>query len=293
MRCLIMGMMVLTLAVGVVAQDFEQIPVRVDELRGPVLGVRAAGGNMLAVTGPEGLLLVDSDYAEMAARLDSTLAALERGPVAMIVNTHWHFDHVGGNEHLGRGGAVVVAHENTRRYMAASQSLAFIDTDVPASPPAAWPDICVHDRLTLHWGDEVIELHHVTGHTDTDLLVHLPASNILHMGDLLFQGGYPYVDTEHGGGIDGLIDGVSLAISLCDDETLVVPGHGPLAGRDDLTAYLEVLTEYRGLVAQLKSAGKSLDEVIAAAPAAHLDEQWGQRMFPPAGMMTFIYLTLP
>jgi len=293
MRSPLLLVALLALVAPALAQDFSKVPVQVHHLRGPVHDVRAAGGNMLAVAGPDGLLLVDSDYAEMAARVDSTLSAMDAGPVRLIVNTHWHFDHVGGNEFLSRDGAVVVAQARTREYMSAPQSLAVIDTEVPASPPAAWPDICVHDQLTLHWGDEVVALYHVAGHTDTDLLVHLPVANVLHMGDMLFHGGYPYMDTEHGGSIDGLIAGVTRALGLCDDETLVVPGHGPLAGRDDLQTYLAVITEYRGLVAAAKGAGQTLEQVIEAQPAAHLDEQWGQRMFPPSAFMTFIYVSLP
>lgn len=150
-----------------------------------------SGGNIVVCDGPRGVLLVDADFAEMADKIVATVGSLGCSPVRAVINTHWHYDHVGGNAALAEAGALVIAHETASDHMASAQHVDVIDQDVPASPPAALPVIAVADSLVLHWGEQVVGIHHVPpAHTDGDLLVHFPAADVLHVGDIFFNPDY-------------------------------------------------------------------------------------------------------
>lgn len=277
------------LATTTAAQDFSRIPVRTTELAPGTRLVEGAGGNMLACAGPQGLLVVDTDYLEMNAKLGAALDSLGAGPCRLVVNTHWHFDHVGGNAALAAAGAVVMGHANTRRHMSGDQHLDVIDHDVPASPPDAWPSVTVSDTL-FSWGEETVVLRHVpAAHTDGDLVVQLRQADVVHTGDLCFNGGYPYIDTAHGGTIDGVLAGLDVVLALAGPATRIVPGHGPVATREELQAYRDALQQFRDLVVAEMEAGKTLAEVQAAKPTAALDAVWGRRMFPPDAFADLVF----
>ncbi|MDO9693414.1 MAG: MBL fold metallo-hydrolase [Candidatus Latescibacteria bacterium] len=275
------------------AQDFGPLQFRTEELAPGVHLLQGAGGNVLACAGGGRLLLVDADYEQMADKLLAATAALESGPVALAVATHWHFDHVGGFGALAAAGAMLAAHESVPGWMASPQHLDVLDHDVPASPAAALPRICVGDTLTLRWGDETIGLRHVAGHTGGDLVVRLHRADVVHAGDLFFNCGYPYIDTAHGGSIDGMIRGLQYVLTLCGPATRVVPGHGPVATPTQMRVYLGILEEYRHIVATEKAGGATLAEIVAARPAASLDERWGEAMFPPEDFIEMIWLSVP
>lgn len=291
---IILSAALLAAAAGVAnAQDFGPITETATELAPGLHLLQGGGGNVLACAGDGGLLLIDADVEQMADKLLAATAALQAGPVALAVATHWHFDHVGGFGALAASGAVLAAHEKVRAWMAAPQHLDVLDHDVPASPAAALPQICVGDTLTLRWGDETVGLRHVAGHTGGDLVVRLHRADVVHAGDLFFNCGYPYIDTAHGGSIDGMIDGVEYVLGLCGPDTRIVPGHGPVATPDELRTYLGILKDYRRIVAAEKAAGRSLAEAVAARPAAALDERWGGSMFPPEAFIEMIWLSVP
>jgi cyclase len=283
------GGLLAVLATATTAQDFTQIPVRTRELAPGMHLIQGAGGNLLACAGPQGLLLVDTDYLEMSAKLVAALDSLHAGPCRLVVNTHWHFDHVGGNAALAEAGAVVIGHPNTRRHMSANQHLDVIDTDVPASPPESRPSVTAADT-TFAWGDERVLIRHVpAAHTDGDLVVRLEKADLVHTGDLCFNGGYPYIDTAHGGTIDGVLTGLDVILSLSGPATRIVPGHGPVATRDELVAYRDALQQFRDLVVAEMEAGRTLAEVQAAKHTAALDTIWGQHMFPPDAFTEIVY----
>jgi cyclase len=277
------------LAAAASAQDFAKIPVRTTELAPGTFLIRGAGGNTLACAGPQGILLVDTDDLEMSGKLVAALDSLDAGPCRVVVDTHWHFDHVGGNAALAAAGAVVLGHPNTRRHMMTAQHLDVIDRDVAASPPTAWPSVTVVDTL-FTWGAETVVLRHVpAAHTDGDLIVRLERADVVHTGDLCFNGGYPYIDTAHGGTIDGVLAGLAAALSLAGPATRIVPGHGPVATRDELVAYRDALQQFRDLVVAEMTSGRSLAEAQAAKVTAELDDVWGRRMFPPDAFTELVY----
>ncbi len=275
------------------AQDFDQYQVVTSPISDRVYLMTGAGGNMGLYVGTAGVLLVDADYTAMSDKVKAAIAEITAQPVQYLVNTHWHFDHAGGNENFAAWGSLLVAHENVRHLLAADQHLAIIDRDVPASPAEAWPIITFTDSVTFHLDDEVITVFHVPhAHTDGDGIVHFRRANIVHTGDLYFNCGYPFIDVANGGHIDGIIAGVEIILGICDHETKIIPGHGPLATKADLEIYHSLLRDFRAAIAAEFVAGKDLHAILAAKPTVALDEKWGDTMFPPHMFTEMVYLSL-
>lgn len=260
---------------------FEEAPLQMNSVRDRLAMLSGPGGNMAVLASDsEGALLVDTGVHYRAPSIAKAAEEFARGPVSRVVNTHWHFDHTGGNEFFGRRGNPIVAHGAVRTRMSAPQNIEMFDFTFPPSPAAAWPSVTLTDTLTLHLGDEVVHLLHVPpAHTDGDLLVHFTKANVLHLGDTLFNGFYPFIDYSSGGWIGGMVGAAARGLALCDDKTKIIPGHGPLADRVSLKAALDMLTAVQGNVEKLLDDGKSVDEVVTAAPTKAFDEKWGKGFF--------------
>jgi glyoxylase-like metal-dependent hydrolase (beta-lactamase superfamily II) len=248
---------------------------------------------MALCIGQDGAFLVDSDYAPMSDKVQAAIAELDSQPVEFLFNTHWHFDHTGGNEAFGKGETLIVAHANVRRHLASDQFITIIDREVPASPAAALPKLTFSDSLTFHLnGEEIFIFHPPLAHSDGDGVVHFRRANVIHTGDIFFNFGYPFIDVSHGGTIDGMIAAVQAILLLCDGETKIIPGHGPLANKEDLQRYRNLLQEFRDIVAAEKAAGKDLPTIQAEAPTARLDAEWGGKIFPPDLFTEMVFTTL-
>lgn len=275
-------------------QDYSKVEVTSTPLRGGTHLLTGAGGNMVASTGADGTFLVDDQYGPLNAKIVAALSKLGRMPLRFVINTHWHGDHTGGNEAFGNSGAVIVAHANVRKRMGSEQFIAAFQRKVEASPAAALPVVTFTEGVTLHLnGDDVEVVHSAHAHTDGDALVKFHSTNVLHMGDTWFNGGYPFIDLSSGGGIDGVIAAADRGLSMSDADTLIVPGHGPVGDRAKLRAYRDTLSAARERVAKLKAAGKSKDDTIAAMPTAQWDEDWGKGFIKPAQFVGFVYDSLP
>lgn len=276
------------------AQDFSKVEIASTPLRDGLHLLTGAGGNMVASAGDDGTFLIDDQYAPLSDKISVELAKLGRMPLRFVVNTHWHGDHTGGNESFGRTGAVIVAHDNVRRRMSSEQFIAAFERKVEASPAAALPVVTFTEGVTLHLnGDEVAVIHVAHAHTDGDALVKFARANVLHMGDTWFHGGYPFIDLSSGGGIDGLIAALDRGLALSDADTLIVPGHGKVGDRAALQAYRDTLRAARDRIAKLKAAGRTREQVVAAAPTAEWDEVWGKGFIKPAQFVGFVYDSLP
>jgi cyclase len=271
-----------TLVASLVAQEQPPSAIRASRVADNLYMLPETGGDIALFTGDDGTLLVDTGMPEFAEKVAAAVKATAKGPIRFIINTHWHFDHVGGNDKLAGSGTIIVAHENVRKRMSSEQYIANIDQKVPASPPAALPAITYADSLTLYWnGDEVQIIHLEPAHTDGDSLVFFRKANVLQTGDIYFAGEYPFIDVRAGGSIDGMIKAVDRAVSLVNEKTKIIPGHGRVSSVSDLRAYGEMLKTARDNVRTLVQQGKSRDEVIAAKPTRELDKKWGHESFPP------------
>jgi glyoxylase-like metal-dependent hydrolase (beta-lactamase superfamily II) len=234
------------------------------------------------VAGPEGILLIDDQFAELNAKIRDAVSKLNGEPIRFVLNTHWHGDHTGGNEMFAKAGATVVAHENARRIMTTAHKNELFGWSNEASPPRALPVVTFDDSVRFHVNDQEIICFHVPhAHTDGDVMVWMPKSNVLHMGDCLFNGNYPILDLSSGGSLDGMIAAAERALRTVRDDTKIIPGHGPLATKADLQAYRDMLVQSRDRVRKLVGEKKTLDQIVAAKPLADLDEKWGKGGMKP------------
>jgi len=281
------------LAAPAVAQEWEKYDFAAKPLAEGLTWLRGPGGNVVACHGPDGVLLVDADYEQMAAKLQAAVAALGAGPAKYVVNTHWHFDHTGGNAALAGAGATILAHPHLRDRLEKGQLITILDETIAPAPAAALPRITFADSLTLHLNGETIEIRHPRrAHTDGDAVVRFRRADVIHVGDLWFHGGYPFVDVSSGGDIDGLIAAIDDVIAAVGDSTRIVPGHGAVGTKADLAAHRAMLQEFRDIIAGEIAAGRDLAAIVAAKPTARLDEVWGKRMFPPEAFTEMVYRSL-
>lgn len=274
------------------AQDFSKVQIETLPVSAGVHMLVGAGGNIAVSTGADGVLLVDDQYAPMHPKIVAAVEALKSGPVRFVLNTHWHLDHTGGNELFGKGGALLVAQDAARTRLAAGQFSKVFDVQIPPAPPVALPDVTFGDDLTFHWnGDEIFVLHVPEAHTDGDAIVHFRRANVVHMGDV-FTTGYPFIDAESGGTLAGIIAGSDAALALADANTRVIPGHGPLAGREELLRYRDMLVAARDRIAKAIAEGQSLEALLAAKPLADFDAAYGGRFITPEVFLRSVHASL-
>jgi cyclase len=249
------------------------------------------GGNVVVLNGPDGKIVVDTFVQTAWPRLQATLQELGTGSIQTVIDTHWHFDHSDNNGNFRKAGATILAHENTRTRM--SQTHQLLGMTFPPSPADALPTKTFKDTQTLTANGEQLALGYIPpAHTDTDIYIRFAKGNVLHLGDLYFNGMYPFIDAGTGGSINGMINGADLALKLGDASTRIVPGHGPLSKREELTKYRDMLVTVRDRVQKLKKAGSTVDQVIAAAPTKDLDPVWGKGFLQPKDFLAIVYNTL-
>jgi cyclase len=263
------------------------------QLSPTVTMIKGRGGNIAVSSGEDGVFIIDDQIEPLTDQLLASIAKVSDQPIRFVINTHYHGDHVGGNETLGGAGSVIIAHDNIRQRMNTDQFNYFWNETTPAWPQASLPVITFNDRVTLHLNGEAVQVIHVPrGHTDGDSIVHFPHSNVLHMGDILFNGLYPFIDLDGGGTIQGMIAGVELGISMADAETRIIPGHGPMSDLAGMQEYHAFLVKARDNVQALIGHGLSLEQAIEARPTAEWDEILGKVWITPAQLVTFIYNSL-
>lgn len=237
--------------------------VNVTPIKGALYLMQGSGGNVLASVGDDGVLLVDSDYAAYAPAHDKALDALSSEPARFLLNTHWHNDHTGGNEYWGMRNSIVVAHENILKRMSTRQEIKALGKVVEPSPAPALPVVTYGDSLALHFNGDDIEVQHFpTGHTDGDSIVFFSKENVVHMGDHLFAGGFPFVDLSSGGNVFGLIGNLEQVLARVDDAVVIVPGHGKTTiGKADLAAYHQVLVTTSSMVTDALAKGETVEQI--------------------------------
>ncbi len=284
------------LAVILTAPSFAQeqgVEYIATPLSSTVTMIKGKGGNIAVSSGQDGVFIIDDQLKPLTDQLLASIAEVSEQPIRFVINTHYHGDHVGGNETLGGAGSVIIAHDNVRQRMTSEQFSNFMNSTTPAWPKDSLPVVTFNDRVTLHLNGEAVTVTHVPrGHTDGDSIVHFPDSNVLHMGDIFFNGLYPYIDLDGGGSIQGMIAAVELGVGMADAETRIIPGHGPLSDLNGLQEYLAFLTKARDNVQALIDQGMSLQQAIDANPTAEWDETLGKVWIKPEQLVIFIYNSL-
>ena len=266
-RCLsILGFAVLTVCLPLQGQqNFDTVQVRTQALAGGLYMLTGSGGNIGLAVGDEAVFVVDDQFAPLTPKILAAIAAVTPKPVKFVVNTHWHPDHTGGNENLGKAGALLVAHENVRKRLTTEQFIQAMNRREPPAPKGALPVVTFTESLTFHInGDSLVVVHVPPAHTDGDAIVFFTRANVIHMGDVFVSDRLPFVDLSSGGSIHGIIGAADKAIALANEDTKVIPGHGPLANRSRLKTWRDALVALRDRMQQEIAAGKTADEVVAA-----------------------------
>lgn len=256
--------------------------------------LRGAGGNVAVASGKDGVYLVDDDFEPNAARLREAVGKVATGPVRFLINTHWHGDHTGGNAVLGGAGAIIVAQDNVRQRMSREQVMKSFNETVPAAPPVALPVITFTETMTLYLnGDTVDIVHAKNAHTDGDAIIHWRKANVIHAGDTFFNGFYPFIDYESGGTVDGMIAAADTILALSDDQTKIIPGHGPLGNKAQLRAFRDMMATVRLRFARARAEGKTTEQVVNAHLLSDLDATWGQGFLTTDQFSAFAYPAVP
>jgi cyclase len=283
-----------TLPAPVQAQrNFDSVQVTTVPVAAGVYMLQGAGGNIGVSAGSDGVFLVDDQYAPLTDKIKAAVTRINPAPIRFVLNTHWHGDHSGGNENLGKSGVLIVAHENVRRRMSVEQFNALFNSRAAAAPGAALPVVTFSDTVTFYLnGDSIVAFHVAPAHTDGDALVYFRHANVLHAGDTFFNGFYPFIDVSSGGTIEGTIAAADRMLAVANADTKIIPGHGPLATRVELQAYREMLVGVRDRVRRAMAGGRTLEQVIAAKPTADLDAVWGKGFINGDNMTRLVYTDL-
>jgi len=267
------------------AQTFDTIQIRTQPLTRGIYLLQGAGGNIGLAVGDDAVFVVDDQFAPLTPKILAAIAAVTPQPVRFVLNTHWHFDHTGGNENMGKAGALLVAHENVRRRMSAGQFIEALNRQEPAAPPGALPVVTFTEGVTFHINEDSVVVKHVPpAHTDGDAVVFFAKANVIHMGDLFVSAGLPFVDLSSGGSLHGFIGAAETAIGLANAETRIIPGHGPLADRARLQAFRDMLVVLRDRMRAEVAAGRTLEQILAANLTASYLRDW------PGGHERFVRL---
>lgn len=259
-------------------------------LRRNISVLEGSGGNIAVLTGKDGKLLIDSGFTVSQPRIEEALNSLSPDPITQLINTHWHIDHTDGNAWVHSAGASITAHVNTKKHLSTSTRVEGWQYTFPPAPAGAIPKTVFDDSYRLHHNDTQIALkHYDPAHTDSDISVVFEEADVIHVGDTLWNGIYPFIDYSTGGSIDGTIRATEHNLSVITDKTIVIPGHGPIGNKASLAEFRDMLVTIRSNVATLKKQGKSLSETIAAKPTAAYDAKWGQFLITPEMFAGLVY----
>lgn len=274
-------------------QDFTDVQIQTVKVTENIFMLAGGGGNIGISVGKDGVFMIDASYAPLADKIKAAIAAVSDKPIRFLIITHWHQDHTGGNHSIAGTGAVLVAHENVRKRLSAEQFIEFLKKTIPPAPESALPIITFKRDMTFHLnGDEIYIFHIDRVHTDGDAIVQFKKSNVIHMGDMYFNGMYPFIDVAAAGSINGMIKAVQRLLTLCNGNTQIIPGHGPLSDRAGLEKYLKMMVYVRDRIAREIKAGNTLDQVIASRPTRDFDPVWGKGFLKPEQFVAIVYDSL-
>jgi len=279
----LISIMALACSAAALAQpNFDAVQIRTTKITDTVYMLEGEGGNIGVSAGEDGVILIDDQYAPLTEKILAAVKAISDKPIRFVINTHWHFDHTGGNENLGKGGVIIVAHDNVYKRLSSEQFIQLLNNrKVPAMPKAGLPMVTFSDSVTFRVnGDEITAYRIPAAHTDGDVFVRFKNANVIHTGDVFAAYRYPFIDVENGGSVKGVIAAMDRLLPTLDDNTKVIPGHGPLSGKKDVIAFREMIVKVSSRVETAAKQKKTVDQVVALKPTREYDDVWGKYRKP-------------
>ena len=271
----------------------EDVEVKVIPLNENLHVLMGIGGNIAVSSGPDGVFIVDDDVPPLSPKIAAAIKTISDQPVKMVFNTHWHFDHAGGNQYFGEAGALIVAHDNVRERMSTTQFSKFFNTETKPSPDIALPVVTFDSTATFHLNGQTIKaIHMPPAHTDGDSMLRFEEANVVHLGDVFFNKMFPFIDLGSGGSVEGIMATVDQILPTIDADTRIIPGHGPVGTKADLEAYRAMLGLVTARISALIEEGKTRDEVIALRPTTNFDAEWAWNFLPAERWVGLVYDSL-
>ena len=274
--------------------DLSKVELRVTKVTDNIYMLSTpAAGNIGVSIGDDGVAIIDDQFAPLAPKIRAAIALLSDKPIRFVINTHWHGDHTGANESFAGTGAVIVAQGNVRKRMSAKQIGSLSGRETPASPAAALPIVTFTESASLHYNGDDLEVTHLpAAHTDGDVVIRWRTANVLHMGDNFFVGDYPFIDNNSGGTYNGMIAAVEWALASVDNDTRIMPGHGPLSNKKGLQEFHDMMVTVRERILKMIKQKKTLEQVVAAKPTADFDAKWAGSFWKPDQWVGRVYVDL-
>lgn len=268
----------------------DEVTIGTLPLTGQIYMLTGQGGNIGLFIGPDGTFLIDDQFAPLTEKILAAIKAVGGEQPKFLINTHYHGDHTGGNENLGRSGSLIFSHDNVRKRLVSGSYLEAFKMKSPAAAPEGLPVVTFGEDLSFHLNGETVHAIHVPhAHTDGDSFIHFQSANVIHAGDIFFNGFYPFIDVPHGGSLKGMVLAVERILALADGKTKIIPGHGPLADKAQLTSYRQMLGVAYERLRELRVAGKTVEEAVAAKPLADLEGTWGGGLFSGDRWIELVY----
>jgi glyoxylase-like metal-dependent hydrolase (beta-lactamase superfamily II) len=273
--------------------DFSKVEIKTTDLGDGMYMLEGQGGNITVAVAKDGIIMVDSQYAPLHDKIKAAISSISNQPIKYVINTHFHGDHVGGNESFSRDGAIVIAEVNVKNRLASGTTNGLTGVKTPPATPAALPSKTYTGHFQIRLRGRVADLKHIeNAHTDGDTYVWFKTANVLSTGDTFTQGRYPNIDFANGGNIKGMIAATDAYLKLANAKTRIVPGHGPLADKAALAEYRTMLITARDRMTKLVKDGKTEDEVVAAKPFADLDARWAPTELAGRNFIRVVYHSL-
>lgn len=277
MKKILLGILMLSMTAAYAQQNYDTVKIRSQKITDNIYMLKGAGGNIGVMVGKDGTLMIDNQFAPLSNKINGAMKTIDPGELQMVINTHIHGDHSGGNENFKRMGAHIIAHDAVRERMSKTQTIPSRNITTPPRDRDALPVITFSQNLNIHWNDDDLVLHHLDrGHTDGDVIVHFTKANVFHMGDAYVRYGYPFIDISGGGSFAGFISTLDKALAMMDDNSKVIPGHGELATKADVKIFRDKMADIRDQVLAALKKGKKPEEITSLGVTDKYEAEMGK-----------------